>query len=219
MITLLLFPGHCRQNNELWVAQYKLWTMWDEPSATNLKLHYGGSAGNELCPASISPTRVPRSARKHTDHYLEPYSANDVQSSLSPACSSRGALLCKPLCVSNKTQGGPTQVNLRSAHLCFTPPRPDCHLFSSAPLWSDTFGWGGADEIPAAYSQIIVEAWCAFDSYRAYQANRSRSNDLWLRLTKLLPKFAETLQRTNSSVRKVKSTLNMAAGNPPTVTK
>lgn len=125
-------------------AQYKLWTMWDEPSAANLKLHYRGSAGNELCPTSISLKQVPQSARKHTDHNLEPYSANDVQSSLSPACPLRGALLCKPLCVSNKTQGGPTQVNLRSAHLCFTPPRPDYHLFSSAPLWSDTFGRGGA---------------------------------------------------------------------------
>lgn len=118
--------------------------MWDEPSAANLKLHYRGSAGNELCPTSISPTQVPQSARKHTDHNLEPYSANDVQSSLSPACPSRGALLCKPLCVSNKTQGGPTQVNLRSAPLCVTPPRPDYRLFSSAPLWSDTFGRGGA---------------------------------------------------------------------------
>lgn len=48
------------------------------------------------------------------------------------------------LCVSNKTQGGSTQVNIRSAHLCFTPPRPDYHLFSSVPLWSDTFGRGGA---------------------------------------------------------------------------
>lgn len=72
-----------------------------------------------------------------------------------------------------------------------------------------------ADDISAAYSQITVRAWCAFDSYRALQVNRSCLNDWRLRLIQLLPKFAATLQQTIPSVRRVKSTWNMAADNSP----
>lgn len=134
---------------------------------------------------------VHQRARKHTHHNLEPYSANDVPSSHSPACPSGGALLCKPLCVSNKTQSGRTQVNPCSAHLCFTPPRPAYRLFSSAPLWSDTFGQAGAQGAEAGgcgrwnFSSIFTgyrRSLCTFDSYRAFQANGSSSNDSRLRL-------------------------------------
>lgn len=87
---------------------------------------------------------VHQRARKHTRVNLGPYSANDVHGSHSPACPAGGALLCKPLCISNKTQGGRTQVKPLLSSFVLSSSAPDYQSFSSTPLWNDTFGQGGA---------------------------------------------------------------------------
>lgn len=92
------------------------------------------------CPAMFLPTQVdkylnaPARTQTHTRTNPGPYSANDVQSSHSPARPSGGALLCKPLCVFNKTQGGRTQIKASLCSFVLCSSSPDYRRCSSAPL-------------------------------------------------------------------------------------